>query len=87
MAKRVCRGRLILEAGWMSGTGSNRSAGVALQLGKAVKAEEVKQVWLPPRSVMGRGLAAKVKIGCRNLLPIVMYYPPGRRSRISSPPT
>ena len=73
-----CRERLVLGAGWMSGSGTNKSAGVALQFGRAIKENDVKNVWLTPRSVMGRGIAAKVRIGCKAMLPIVMYYPPGQ---------
>ena len=83
--KRMVDGRLMIQAGWGGGWGTNRSCGCGVLFGRRVKEHNIVGQWAMEGPFQGRGIAVHVKSGYFDWLPIVVYYPPRPTKRAQWP--
>ena len=76
--KKTIEGALVLDWGYSDGANlSNRSCGTRLQLrGDRYKASNVIGLWSPPKSLQGRGGAARVRSKMLDFVLMGLYFPP-----------
>ena len=76
VSRRQVLGRTVISAGWSRGSGSNKSCGTAIVLGRRFKLKHVMATSLPPAELQGRGLAARMRSGYFDICFLIGYFPP-----------
>ena len=70
-------GRLLIDVGWPRSPLVTSSCGCAIGLGRSMGGQKfVKQVWLPPKELRGRGGVVRLKPKRFDMAFAVLYFPP-----------